>query len=449
MSRMEQITSQNVKQIQRLILSPKMQQALQLLQLPVLELNTMIEDELTQNPLLERDDDKEYPLPNEREKKQNSFESSNDVGAFIENTIAYEESLYDYLMRQARETFEKSEELLLAEWIIGNLDADGLMTSSTEEIAALGGYLPEEITVILEKIQTFDPPGVGAKNHQEALLIQLRTGGKKDTLAFRIIENHYDDVIHNRIPAIAKSLSCSAKEIRATIAGEIARLDLHPGTNQSLGHYRQVIQHITPDLSIIFKEGEFNIEINDESVPHLRLNHNYLDMLNDASLPDETRDYIHEKIASGKWLMRNLYERNQTLYRIAEEVIQVQKAFFSHPQGELIPMTMKEISEKLELHESTIARAVAHKYVSCSRGLFLLRSFFTHAYTTDDGENISSETVKDLLRQMIADEDKRHPLSDEIISAKIKERGIPCARRTIAKYRQELHIGNTSQRKIH
>lgn len=448
MGRMEQVTSQSVKQIQRLILSPQMQQALHLLQLPVLELSTVIEEELTQNPLLERGEEDEAPVATETVKNA-SGHKGDDLRSFIENTVAYEHSLYDHLMAQARETFNGREELLIAQWVIGNLDADGLLTASVKEIAALGGYTEEEIDSVLAEIQTFDPPGVGAKSAQESLLIQLRFFGKKDTLAFRIIERHYDDVLHNRIPAIAKSLSRSADEIRKTIAQEIARLDLHPGTNQSAGHYRTIVQHITPDLTISYHEGCFSIEINNDNLPHLRLNQTYMEMLTDAALPHETKSYIQDKVASGKWLMRNLHERNQTLYRIASELVQTQSAFLSNPKGELIPMTMKEVAGKLELHESTIARAVAHKYVSCPRGIFPLRSFFTHAYKTDEGENISAQTVKDLLRHLIQEENKARPLSDELLSSMIKERGIPCARRTVAKYRQELNIGNTSQRRLH
>jgi RNA polymerase sigma-54 factor len=172
-------------------------------------------------------------------------------------------------------------------------------------------------------------------------------------------------------------------------------------------------------------------------------------MLQDHSLPQETRHYIQEKISSGKWLLRNLHERHQTLYRIAERLIAHQFDFFSSPKGSLVPITMKEIAEKLELHESTVARAVANKYVSCQRGILSLRSFFTHAYTTETGENISSQTVKEMLIKILGQEDKKSPLSDETISSLIKEQGIPCARRTIAKYRQELNIGNTTQRRLH
>jgi RNA polymerase sigma-54 factor len=453
--RLEQVSIQNAKQIQRLILSPQMQQALHLLQLPVLELSSMIEEELTLNPILEFADDSsraDEEIGNDYQPATPTYKGKNeeeDIKAFIENTVASENSLFTHLMNQAFETFSGSEERRLAELIIGNLDRDGMLTLPLEELAALGNTTSDDLIPILREIQTFDPLGVGAQNVKEALLLQLKGMGKEDSLAFRIVDKHYEDVMHNRIPAIAKALNSSMHEIRETILEEIAHLDLHPGANQAEGHYRQITQHVIPDLTIIFSEGKFTIEINEESIPALRLNKGYLQMLQDHGLPEETRLYIQEKIASGKWLLRNLHERHQTLYRIAEQLIENQRDFFSSSKGKLIPLTMKEIAEKLELHESTVARAVANKYVSCPRGILPLRSFFTHAYTTDSGENISAQTVKDLLVQILAAEDKKAPLSDEVISAMIKEKGIPCARRTVAKYRQELSIGNTAQRRIH
>jgi RNA polymerase sigma-54 factor len=459
--RLEQVFAQNVKQIQRLILSPQMQQALHLLQLPVQELGSVIEEELTQNPILEFSDEEnafseeEFEILraiDEEGRSSPAFHGEReeeDLKAFIENTIAHEYSLFDHLMRQAHEVFTEPHQRQLAESIIGNLDHDGFLSTNLEEIAALADSSVEELTPILSEIQTFDPLGVGARSVQEALLIQLRGVGKGESLAFRIIQDHYEDVVHNRIPLIAKACSRPNQEIRQIITEEIASLDLHPGTNQAEGHYRQTIHHLIPDLTITYSEGEFSILINEEHVPSLRLNRSYLQMLQDNNLPTETRSYIQEKIASGKWLLRNLHERHQTLYRIAEQLIQNQVPFFSSPNGNLVPLTMKEIAEKLELHESTVARAVANKYVSCMRGILPLRSFFTHAYTTESGESISSQTVKELLIKILENEDKRSPLSDETLSSLIKAQGIPCARRTIAKYRQELNIGNTTQRRIH
>lgn len=459
MTHLEQNVRQNVKQIQRLILSPQMQQALHLLQLPILELGNAIVEEMAQNPLLELSDNSEAqdadvldlanPQELMREPPSSAKREEEDLKSFIENTIAYETSLFDHLMKQARETFLEAHERKIAETIIGNLDRDGILTTPLEEIAALAEADLCDVEDVLREIQSFDPPGVGAQSIKEALLIQLKSLGKERSLAFHIVERHYEDVMHNRLPLIAKALSHSVQEIRSTIAREIASLDLHPGTNQAEGHYRQLIHNITPDITIIYHDDKFTIEINDDHLPPLKLNQSYLHMLHEPHLTEETRSYIQEKISSGKWLLRNLQERHQTLYRITEELLKNQTPFFSSPKGKLIPLTMKEIAEKLELHESTIARAVANKYLSCMRGILPLRSFFTHSYTTESGENISAQSVKDLVIELINSEDKYAPLSDETLSNMIKERGIPCARRTVAKYRQELNIGNTTQRRLH
>ena len=455
---LEQI--QGIKQVQRLILSPQMQQALHLLQLPVLELTTVIDEEMVQNPLLElseeemtrEDETLEMLKQIDEEIRPPSFQGQReeeDLRAFLENSIAYEYSLFDLLMEQAREAFSDPEKLELAQSLIGHLDSDGLLTISLEEISLLMDAPVDELKGLLETIQTFEPLGVGAQSLQESLLIQLKGLGKENSLAFRIIENHFDDIIHNRIPLIAKALDHSKEEVRETIATQIARLDLHPGTNQSGGHYRQIVQHLTADITVHFDKGRFAIEVSEGNIPNLRLNRYYMKMLEDKALPQETRSYIQEKVASGKWLLRNLHERHQTLYRITGELIHTQPAFLASPKGKLSPLTMKEVAEKLELHESTIARAVANKYIDCPRGMLPLRSFFSNAYITEGGESISAQTVKDLLCHIIRNEDRRRPLSDEDISARIKERGIACARRTVAKYRQKLSIGNTVQRKIH
>lgn len=458
--RMEQVSTQNMKQIQRLILSPQMQQALHLLQLPVQELSSVIEEELTQNPLLEyseNDDDSQPDIDDLLQSLDHQIRNSpnqtrreeDDLRAVIENTVALEASLFDHLMKQACETFPDKKRRELAEILIGHLDKDGYLTTPLEEVAALFSCSTQELSPILEVIQTFDPPGVGARDLKEALLIQLKINGKDQTLAFRIIEEHFDDVLQNKLPLIAKRLSCSVGEIKNVIASEMRHLTLRPGGAQTQGHYREISNHITPDLAIHQSEGALSIHINDAPILPLRLNSDYLNMLQEKGLPDETRAYIQEKISSGKWLMRNLHERHQTLHRIAQELIKLQENFFSSPKGQLVPLTMKEIAEKLELHESTVARAVSNKYLACSRGILSLRSFFSHAYTTETGENISSESVKELLLEILDKEDKKSPLSDEKISSLIKKQGIPCARRTVAKYRQELNIGNTSHRRLH
>lgn len=439
---LDQTLSQNPKQIQKLILSSQMQQALHLLQLPVMELSALVSEELEQNPVLEYSD----PLPF-REPIHKSGRERDDLRGFIENTLCHETSLFHHLMQQAKETFSSQRQLVCAEAIIGNFDSDGFLSIPLEEIALIHKLPTEELLAALLTIQTFDPSGVGARSLQESLLIQLKNRGKERSFAYRIIQDHYAEIIHNKLPKIAKTLRCPPMEIRKIVEKEIALLDLHPGANFPQGHYRPFTHNIFADVIVSEIDGDLLITINDEHVPLFHINSQYLDLLQEEGIPQETRDYIQEKMASAKWLERNLLERHNTLFRIAEQVAERQKDFLFDPSGKLTPLTMKELSEALSLHESTIARAVANKYVASPRGLMPLRCFFTNSYTTHSGENISSRSVKELVKEILAAEDSLSPLSDARISLLIKERGIDCARRTVAKYRKELGRGNASQRK--
>ncbi|MCB1180698.1 MAG: RNA polymerase factor sigma-54 [Chlamydiia bacterium] len=454
--------SQNLRQIQRLILTPQMQQALHLLQLPVLELSAVIEEELEKNPLLEYSGDEPFMSKEETENEQtesfdeagaevviSSVKRDEDLRVFLESSIAYESSLFDHLMQQAHEVFAHPKERELAQILIGNFDHQGFLSSPLEEIACVHNCTYDELLPILKQIQTFDPIGIGAANLQESLLIQLEALGKKEAFAYKIVSDHFSSMLHNKIPQIAKSLGLTPKRTREVIEKEIAHLDLHPGTSRPSSRTQEALQAITPDVNLIETSGEFVIEVSDEGIPPLKLNHSYLKLLEDPTAPKETKEYIKERIASGKWLIRNLQERHHTLYRITEEILRYQKHFFASFEGKLLPLTMKAVSEKLSIHESTVARACANKYLSCPRGVFPFRYFFTHAYVTESGELLSSKTVKELLISIVNKEDKRIPLSDEMISSMIKERGIPCARRTVAKYRQELGIGSTIQRKLY
>ncbi len=473
---------QSLKTTQRLIMSPQMQQAIQFLQLPLQELELVIEEELQRNPLL---DCEEEEVPEEREhleqeeeertsgeEEQLSFEDENfkvlrlldeefrdhfaesgpyqprgseedQLRTFLENSIREESSLFEFLMKQAQETFETAKELQQAEWIIGNFDSSGYLSSSLEEIAQLNDTNVEELEKVLKRVQAFEPYGVGARSIQESLLIQLRCLGKEQTLAYRIIRDHYDSFLHHHLRNLQRQLKCTPQQLSEALFGEISKLRLHPGKSRS----KDYVPLIVPDLSIIEDDGQWRIVVHDESVPPLRLNRKYLRLLDQDNLPKETVDFIRSKVNSAKWLMRNLYQRNETLYRIAEALLKHQQVFFKEPNGNLEPLTMKTLAEELELHESTIARAVANKYIDTPRGLLPLRFFFSHAYVSEEGEDISARTVKEEIRRSILNEDKSHPLSDELISSELKKKGINCARRTVAKYRLQLGFGNTHQRR--
>lgn len=475
----------NLKQTQRLIMSPQMQQAIRLLQMPVLELSAMIEEELQLNPVIECNadqdeevksleddqaeisDNKDQPPEKELSFDESDFEimkkldeefrdhfqesgsflyhrsaDEEKLKAFQEQSFCAETSLFEFLMKQARETFCSPEELEMAEALIGNFDENGFLKTPLQEVAILNHFSIQKLTDLLKQIQTFEPSGVGALNLQESLLLQLQAQNKQNTLAYKILESHYDDFIHNRIPVLVRKLKCSADEITQALKKDITHLDLHPG----FGHFKHFVQYITPDATIDSFDGTLTVQINEDFLPPLRINKLYLRMLKEDSLPSETRAFILQKLAAAKWLLHNVHQRNETLLRIVELLAKVQKEYFLQPNGTLIPMTMKNVAEQLSLHESTIARAVANKYLHSPRGILPLRSFFTHALTSQSGD-ISSNTIKRVLLELIQSENKQAPLSDSILSKLLNERGIHCARRTIAKYRAELNLGNAQQRK--
>ena len=483
---LQQKANQSLKQTQRLIMSPQMQQAIHLLQMPIMELTMMVEAEMEKNPVLEyiedcdsrssieRDIQEESQNEDIRVEREISFDDRDfeimkrldeefgehfiesfgfqpkrtaeeeKLKSYVESSIRERFTLFEYLMKQARQTFEHPKEKDLAEAIIGNFDERGFLEMSIEEISLLYDSNIELLNKILKEIQTFDPPGVGSRDVRESLLIQLARMGKRDSVAYRIVDLHYQDLLYNKIPLIKKSLSVSSEEIHEAIHKDIAKLDLYPGTL----HSQDIIPYIKADVTVYKEEGKLLASIDGEYLPSLKLNPKYLKMMGDEEVPEETKEYIRAKIASGKWLMRNIHQRNNTLLKITEYLADKQKDFFESPSGYLLPLTMKTVAEDLDLHESTIARAVSNKYVNCFRGLLPLRSFFTNAYTTDEGE-VSSRTVKEMLGEIIKDENKMRPLSDEAISSMIKEKGVPCARRTVAKYRRELNIGNSSQRRAY
>jgi RNA polymerase sigma-54 factor len=444
--------TQELKQQQKLILSPQMQQSLHLLQLPLQDLSLFLAEELSLNPLLEIPDEEGY------EQEENfslvSLQSSNsfseeDKQQAIENSTAFENSLFSLLMEQASESLLIGEERKALEILIGYLDSDGLLSTPIEEISDWEDLSIESLTTALNVLQTFEPIGVGARSMQESMLLQLRHMGKKEGLAYRIIENHFEAMLQNRIPQIAKKEKKPSEEIHKVIEQEITRLDLRPGASIPEGHYGNYKTQLYPDVTVRFNEGKYEIEIHEGRACFIRFNKYYLEMLQKNELSEETRSYLIERISSGKNLMKNLYERNQTLYRLTDEIIKTHYSFFTQPKAQISPLTMKEVAENLELHESTIARAVSGKNLAHPKGVTPLKAFFTNGYTTNSGKEISSQSVKEVLREILTKEDRTNPLSDGALSRKINEQGIECARRTVAKYRQELGVGNVSQRKRH
>ncbi len=441
-----------VKQNKALLMSLAMQQAFHVLQMPLVELEQWLKDEIEQNPALEYQDVSEEEVPDsssETEPSEIDFETSRfevlsslDEGfesALFEEEKHFEEpihklSLYEHLMVQA-EMALPVEELLFAEVLIGNLDQRGFLAASLSTL-----FNKEKLSkaeAVLAKIQAFDPPGIAAPNLKMSLLLQLCLKGKEETLAYLLIDRHFDDLVHNRLRVLQKSLGCSDEELHRAVFQEIANLDLHPAARFNF----EQLQSIAPDLIILKEEDSWQIEVNEETLPAFRVAPAFI-----QSATAEA-SYFRKQVAAAKWLERILERRRKILKEIGSFLIKRQAPFLSGETKAPAPLTMLELAEALEMHHSTIVRAVAHKYVHCAPGLFPLRSFFTHVKVETDAEAISPAQVKELLKELIEKEDKRAPLSDQALAEEIQRQGVSVARRTMAKYRQALKIAPASHRK--
>jgi RNA polymerase sigma-54 factor len=466
---------------QRLIMSSHMQQAINLLQIPLLGLEPFIEEQIAQNPVLEIIDDsndldvgvfeeikEEYGDSSEVTIDEKDFSVLKKLGeeyddffaesepsqfkrssvedqykTYLESSIQAEISLYDHVLKEAADSFNDPEDLEAAKILIGYMDESGFIGTPIKEVALLHNLREDRLLKVLTEIQTFDPYGIGAISIQESLLIQLRCLKKQDTIAYAIVERHYNNLLNNKIPAIQKDLKCSFEKILEVIECDIASLDLHPGMHYSL----RKSQNLVADVSLREEDGRLIVEVNRECTPNLRLNRKYLEMLEDPEVPSETKSFLRRHVFSAKWLVRNLQQRYSTIERIALSLVERQSEFFASPEGKLLPLTMKALAEELSLHESTIARTVSNKYIDTPRGLLPLRGFFTTEYVSDEGVPLSSNTILESILEAIKNEDKRLPLSDEKISMILKERGMTCARRTVAKHRASLGLGSALQRK--
>lgn len=461
---------QHQKQMQRLLMLPQMQQALQVLQLPVMELAPLLEIQMHLNPILTDEEESEEEEEAEEEEAQEEQElifndtdlailkhldeefrshlsdeeytpytnQDREYKTYQEQSITSSESLFEHLLHQAKEVLSQQEDLEAMELVIGSLDANGFLTTPISELEK------SKVDQMLSLLKTFDPPGIGATSLQESLLIQLRFYEKEQTLAWRILEEFYEDLLHHRLTTLQKKLKCTAQELTEAIQRDIARLDLHPGASYA----KQTNQQITPDATILHEGDQLTVVVHDDFIPSIHFNRRYMQMMEDPATNAETKGFIRNQLASIKWLMRNVHERNSTLEKILKALTVKQRLFFTSPTGQLKPLMMKTLAEEIGVNESTIVRAVANKYVASPRGLLALRTFFTNSYSTDHGVEISSTSVREAVHSLIQNEDKKSPLSDAGISKQLKSVGITCARRTVAKYRSELNIGNARQRKI-
>jgi RNA polymerase sigma-54 factor len=461
---------------QRLILTPSLQQAIKLLPLTTLELAEVLEQEVMENPLLEEvpvEDTKTseelaqeaQEAPAERERAEDPlkeieverfFEDYFDDGGDrrvrpaelpevppIENTLTESPDLYDHLLWQLRMTESSELTLEVGEAIIQNLDEDGLLRVPLEDVAAMGPWPIEEVEKTLALIQSLDPPGVAARTLTECLRIQLRVLGLENSPADVMVRDFMKQLQSHQYPEISRQMGLSPEEVAHHL--EIIRaLSPRPGNRYS----PKRSDYILPDVFVVKEADEYRIVLNDDGLPKLRISPTYRRML-DQKEPgsEETRAYVKDKLRSALWLLKSVDQRQRTIYKVAESIVRHQRAFLDHGISHLRPLVLRDVASDIGMHESTVSRVVANKYMHTPRGVYEMRFFFHSGITSTMGEAISSVTIKDRIKKMIEEEDASRPLSDSRIAEVLGAEGLPLARRTVAKYREELRIPPSNLRK--
>ena len=470
---------QSLNLTQQLIMTPQLQQAIKLLQLSRLELVDTITEEMEENPVLEEQVSGETEEDSQKEDvKDGVEESTSDVPEVTvvecarddvdwENYLSeyntgwagspYEEreaptfdnftstktSLNSHLMWQLNMSNLDNEQREIGVHIIGNLDEDGYLDIPLEEISTITGYPLEKVLEALYFIQNFDPIGVAARDTKESLLIQVRFHNLGGTIAERIITDHLKDLEVKRYDRIAKELSVPFEEIlRAVFV--IQGLEPKPGRAYS----EEETIYITPDIYVFEMGDDYQIVLNEDGLPKLRISAYYKDILrNKNSLSENARTYIQEKLRSAAWLIKSIHQRQRTIYRVTESIVRFQRDFFDKGMTQLKPLVLRDVAEDIEMHESTVSRVTTNKYVFTPQGTFELKFFFNSSINSVDGEAVASESVKEHIRNIIKAENKDKPCSDQEIVRILKRRNINAARRTVAKYRESMAILPSRKRK--
>lgn len=463
---------QSLNLSQQLIMTPQLQQAIKLLQLSRLELLEAIYQEIETNPVLEEQgvveheeevslddekleiDEETSPLPEvdvevapQEEVDWESYISEYNTGwaelpyedrevPQFENITSTKTNLYSHLMWQLNMSNLDEVQKEIGLHIIGNITNDGYLDITVDELAENTGQPVEKVEKILKLIQSFDPVGVGARDTRECLLIQARLQGLEGTLVEKILMDHLKDLEDKRYENIAKKLGVSMDEVISAVS-IIRGFEPKPGRSYS----DEETIYVSPDI-YVFKVGDdYEIVLNEDGLPKLRINAYYKDVLRHKdSLPDNVRDYIQEKLKSAAWLIKSIHQRQRTIYKVTESIVRFQRDFLDKGITHLKPLVLRDVAEDIQMHESTISRVTTNKYVYTPQGLFELKFFFNSAISSMDGDTVASESVKEHIRNIIKMENKQRPYSDQEIAEILKKLNIRVARRTVAKYRESMGI---------
>lgn len=474
MSALHQGFSQNLtqRQSQSMVLAPQLRHSLKILQVAALDLRQTIAEELQTNPVLEElpmdgvsieqvDADGASGDVDQREEMDfgNEFEVLAKMGEdFAESMASHgdsepytteaserrqhffdslvgEKSLQEHLMEQARLADIPADVREAISFVVGSVDNKGFLTSTPAEIAESSALPLDTVLAAKRSLNFFDPIGIGAQDLQETLLIQLHAKGRGHTVAARIIRDHFALLIRRRLPDISRKLGLSVETIQEAIE-DIGKLDPAPGSRFAEDTNRIVV----PDVTVEKVGDEWQITLNNDYIPRVRLSRAYKDLIAKGTLTDHERAYIREKMRAGKFLINSIAQRQQTIERITREILRVQLEFFEEGVSKLRPLTMTQVADIVGVHETTVSRALANKFIRTPHGVFEMKYFFTPGYQSDAGESISNTSVKDKIKALLEEEDSAKPLSDQEVVGILNERGIPIARRTVAKYRGELGI---------
>jgi RNA polymerase sigma-54 factor len=462
----------SMRMSQRLIMTPSLQQAIKLLQMSKLELVEEIQQELLENPVLDEAADAapevataETAATTEEERKDPFDEIDydsyfQDVGSdpiprapidrnedlpSFESTLTKPANLTDHLVWQLDMTTSSDVRKEIGRAIIGNLSEDGYLRATVEEIRQMGDWPADEVLATLQMIQTFDPVGVAARDLVECLCVQLKHIGEDGTAAETIVRYHMDKLQERRFKELAEILSLDLEDVQAEV--EIIRhLDPRPGQKYNVESSRYVV----PDVYVVKIDDEYQILLNEEGLPRLRISPVYRRMAERGATPEgsEAREYVRNKLRSAFRLIKSLEERQRTIYKVARSIVKFQQEFLDSGIERLRPLVLRDVADDIGMHESTVSRVVNNKYMHTHRGVFEMRFFFHSGIASSmGGESVSSLTVKERIRKIVAGEESGKPLSDAAIVKVLKAEGLQIARRTVAKYREELRIPASSNRR--
>jgi RNA polymerase sigma-54 factor len=466
---------QNLKLSQQLIMTPQLQQAIRLLQLSSLELSDLLQQEINENPVLdeqvedsdaEREASGETPagegeadeplsgLDNKAEFDWKEYFRSDGKRSSAYNADDREEldpiitkrtSLEDHLAWQLHLHPFAELEMKIGEHITGNLNTDGYLQVSIEEICRDCGADQQQVEAVLEKIKKFDPVGVAARNLQECLLAQADVLPGDQRLVKSILLQHMANLEARRYQAIAKDLKISLEAV-IEASHIISNMEPRPGRAFS----QNETLYITPDIYVYQVNDEWVVVLNEDGQPKLRINSFYKKALADPDLVSpKTRDYIQEKLHSALWLIKSIYHRQGTIVKVMKSIIKFQRDFFDYGAGHLKPLVLRDVAEDISMHESNVSRVTTNKYVHTPHGVFELKYFFNSGLSSDNGESIASESVKNKIKELLQQEDPHKPRSDQDIADLLKGQGINIARRTVTKYREMIGILSSSKRRKH